>query len=193
MKDKTLWKEHEWIEARKMLEEARPELTKTKRDEDDVQQKNVAFEVGDEIKHRTLQQNGQIIEKKNNNEYVIQVGMMRITAKRKDLIFVQKASNEKEDAATRPVSHMITSSRGPVKTELDLRGERYEDAMLKLEKYIDDALVQGYPRVSIIHGKGTGALRKGVDKFIQSHPYITSHRLGAQNEGGSGVTIIELG
>lgn len=191
MKDKAMWKEHEWIEARKMLDEAQPELVKEEKVED-VRADQRELEVGDEIKHKTLQQTGQVIEKKNKNEYVIQVGVMKITAKRKDLIFVKKAKDEREDSPTRPVSHMITTSGGTVKTELDLRGERYEDALLKLEKYIDDALVQGYPRVTIIHGKGTGALRKGVEKFIQSHPYIKSHRLGGQNEGASGVTVIEF-
>src|SRR5699024_4704238 len=193
MKDQTAWKEHEWIEARKMLEEARPELAHERKGQENVQQENVELEVGDEIKHKTLHQTGEIIEKKNNNEYIIQVGMMKITAKRKDLIFVKKSSHEKKDSPPRAASHTFTSSGTTVKTELELRRERYEDAMVKLERYIDDDIVQGYPRVSIIHGKGTGALRKGVEKFIRSHPYITSHRLGKQNEGGSGVTIIELG
>lgn len=191
MKDKTLWKEHEWIEARKMLDEAQPSLLKTEKINEKTTDKE-ELEVGDQIKHQTLQQIGTIIEKKNKQEFVIQVGNMKITAKRKDLIFVKKAEKEKEDAPSRPVSHMITSSGGSVKSELDLRGERYEDAMLNLEKYIDDALVQGYPRVTIIHGKGTGALRKGVEKFIKTHPLIKSHRLGGENEGGSGVTVIEL-
>src|SRR5699024_12345921 len=107
-----------------------------------------------------------------------------------DLTFVGKKKQEVEE----PVRHVarVMSSGATVKPELDLRGERYEDAMARLEKYIDDALLQSYPRVTIIHGKGTGALRKGVEQFIQTHPHIKSHRLGAHNEGGSGVTVIEL-
>lgn len=73
-----------------------------------------------------------------------------------------------------------------------MRGERFEDAMSKLEKYIDDALLAGYAKVSIIHGKGTGALRKGVQKISDDHPSITSSRPGSSGEGGSGVTIIEF-
>mgnify|MGYP001163261180 FL=1 len=189
MKDRALFKEHEWIEAKKMLEEAKPELTK----EDDIIDDKTEMEelsVGDEIKHKTLQQTGQIIEKKNKNEYVIQIGMMKITAKRKDLIFVEKQTEDVKEEQ-RPITRVVTAA-DDVKTELDLRGERYEDAMNILEKYIDDALVRGYPRVTIIHGKGTGSLRKGVEKFIQSHPYIKNYRLGAANEGGSGVTIVEF-
>ncbi|HLR43475.1 MAG TPA: endonuclease MutS2 [Pseudogracilibacillus sp.] len=187
MKDQAGFKEHEWIEARKMLEEAQPHLVET---EKETVQETTELEVGDEIKHRTLQQTGEIIEKKGKNEFIIQVGMMKITAKRDDLTFVGKKKQEVEE----PVRHVarVMSSGATVKPELDLRGERYEDAMARLEKYIDDALLQSYPRVTIIHGKGTGALRKGVEQFIQTHPHIKSHRLGAHNEGGSGVTVIEL-
>lgn len=187
MKDQAGFKEHEWIEARKMLDEAQPHLIEEAKE---TVQETRELEVGDEIKHRTLQQTGEIIEKKGKNEFIIQVGMMKITAKRADLSFVGKKKAEKAE----PVQHVarVMSSGASVKPELDLRGERYEDAMLCLEKYIDDALLQSYPRVTIIHGKGTGALRKGVEAFIKTHPRIKSFRLGAHNEGGSGVTVIEL-
>lgn len=187
MKSQAGFKEHEWIEARKMLEEAQPHLVEK---EKETIQETRELAVGDEIKHRTLQQTGEIIEKKGKNVFVIQVGMMKITAKRDDLTFIGKKKQEKEEA----VRHVarVMSSGATVKPELDLRGERYEEAMARLEKYIDDALLQSYPRVTIIHGKGTGALRKGVEQFIQTHPHIKSHRLGEHNEGGSGVTVIEL-
>lgn len=189
MKDKTMWKEHEWIEARKMLEEAQPQLVQTSSKDESTQEKAVQLEVGDEIKHRSLHQLGEIIEKNNDREFVVQIGMMKVTAKADELTFVRKQKEEERPA----VSHMLqTNSQRTVKTELDLRGRRYEDAMSDLEKYLDDALVQGYGRVTIIHGKGTGALRKGVEHFIRSHPYVKDARLGAQNEGGSGVTIVEL-
>ena len=190
MKDKAMWKEHEWIEAKKMLDEAKPELLSHEEQHEDEKEDHVELAVGDEIKHKTLQQTGQIIEQKNKNEFVIQIGMMKITAKRKDLIYLGK---QKEDIIEeqRLITRVVTAS-DDVKTELDLRGERYEDAISKLEKYIDDALVRGYPRVTIIHGKGTGSLRKGVEKFIQSHPFVKNYRLGSANEGGSGVTIVEF-
>src|SRR5699024_1828501 len=164
MRDKTNWKEHEWIEAQKMLDEAQPNLVPKKKGKENKE--TGELEVGDEIKHRTIQQPGHIIEKKNKDEYIIQVGMMRLTAKRKDLTFIRK-SNDKDE--TEPaVTHMVkTSSNQAVKTELDLRGKRYEEAIGDLEKYIDEAIMQGHARVTIIHGKGTGALRKGVEQFIR--------------------------
>lgn len=191
MKDQSLWKEHEWIEARKMLEEAQPELTDSTPENTPGKPEKGAqdIQVGDEIKHQTLHQYGEVVEKKNDKEYIIQVGQMKMTAKKKDLEFIRKKEAEQPEAVTHVVKKASTSN---VKPELDLRGERYEDAMQQLEKYIDDALMQGYPRVTIIHGKGTGALRKGVEQFIRSTPAIKHHRLGAQGEGGSGVTVLEL-
>lgn len=190
MKDNAMWKEHEWIEAKKMFDEAKPELIESEKAYEEVEEEKKELAVGDEIKHKTLQQTGQIIEQKNKNEYIIQIGMMKITAKRKDLIYLGKKKQEIEEEQL-PLTRVVTAT-DTVKTELDLRGERYEDAVSRLEKYIDDALVRGYPRVTIIHGKGTGSLRKGVEKFLQSHPYVKHFRLGSANEGGSGVTIVEF-
>ena len=79
-----------------------------------------------------------------------------------------------------------------VKMELDLRGERYEDALARVEKYLDDALLSNYHQVSIIHGKGTGALRQGVQQYLKKHPRVKSYRFGEAGEGGSGVTVAEL-
>jgi DNA mismatch repair protein MutS2 len=86
----------------------------------------------------------------------------------------------------------VRGSDSHVKTELDLRGKRYEEAMAEVEKYLDDALLAGYHQVSIIHGKGTGALRKGVSKLLEHHPHVKGSRMGAQGEGGSGVTVVQL-
>lgn len=189
MKDQTAWKEHEWIERRKQLEEAQPELVQEEKDRTETSGETKDLEVGDEIKHKLLQQQGQIIEKKAKGEFVIQMGAMRVTAKQKDLLLLKRVRREEPEA---PVTHSVKTST-TVKPELDLRGERYDDALHKLEQYIDDALLEGYHQVTIIHGKGTGALRKGVENFIATHPRIKSYRLGAHNEGGSGVTVIEFG
>ena len=79
-----------------------------------------------------------------------------------------------------------------VSLELDLRGERYDNALARVEKYIDDALLASYPRVSIIHGKGTGALRVGVQEYLRNHRSVKSIRFGDHGEGGIGVTVVEL-
>src|SRR5690625_1565958 len=190
MKERATWKEHEWIEARKSLEDAQPSLVRDEDIKNTSTSKDIELKIGDEIKHRTLQQHGEIIEQKNNKEFVIQVGTMKLTAKKTDLIFI-KRDNHQPSENVEMTSRVVTSD-APVKTELDIRGERYEEALHKLDKYIDDAVVSNYSRVTIVHGKGTGALRKGVNEFLQQNRHVTSFRLGTANEGGTGVTIIEL-
>lgn len=187
MKVQTDLKEHEWIEAKKMLEEAQPNLSAEKPEVKKAPQSKEKLESGDDVKVLSLNQNGTIIEQINDNEYLVQIGIMKVNVKRKNL---QKANTPKK-SMTKPLA-TIKGSNYHVKTELDLRGERFEDASLKLEKYIDDAVLAGYQKVSIIHGKGTGALRKGVQNFAKTHPSVASYHLGSQGEGGSGVTILEL-
>lgn len=189
MKHQSALKEHEWIEARKLLDQAKPELSQ-KTQEQTISKRpkqEQTLEVGDEVKLLTLNQNGTILEQVSNNEFQVQVGMMKMKVKRQDLQLLKRDNPVVE----RPLA-TIKGSNYHVKTELDLRGERYEDAIQELEKYVDDALLAGYARVSIIHGKGTGALRKGVQEFAKKHRQIESARPGGMNEGGSGVTIFEF-
>ncbi|MYL72251.1 endonuclease MutS2 [Halobacillus litoralis] len=188
MKSQAQMKEHEWIEARKMFDEAQPELAKKKPKAAPAPKKESReLNPGDEVKLLTLNQQGTIVEQTGKNEYQVQVGVMKVKAKRKELEFVKAKQPYKE----KPMA-TVKGKNFHVKTELDLRGERYEDALNRLEKYIDDALLAGYPRVSIIHGKGTGALRTAVQNFAKNHRSISSHRSGGMNEGGSGVTVLEF-
>src|SRR5699024_6461692 len=125
-----------------------------------LKQSTRTIQFGEKIKHKTLNQNGEVDEKKNNKGSNIHVGQMNMKAKKKELEIVRKKKQEKPEAVTQVVKQASASN---VKPEQDIRGERYEDALQKLEKYVDDAFMQGYPRVTIIHGKGSGALRKGVE------------------------------
>ncbi|WP_371068753.1 endonuclease MutS2 [Sediminibacillus sp. JSM 1682029] len=181
-------KEHEWIEARKMLDEAQPQLAKKRQTTSkEEKQEHQELHPGDEVKLLTINQQGTILEKVNDKEFLVQIGIMKMKAKQKDLQFVKR----EQPLVEKPMA-TVKGSSYRVKTELDLRGERYEDALQQLEKYVDDALLAGYPRVSIIHGKGTGALRNGVQEFAKRHPRITNYRAGGMNEGGSGVTVLEF-
>ncbi|MFG6119027.1 MULTISPECIES: endonuclease MutS2 [Thalassobacillus] len=182
------FKEHEWIEARKTLEDARPELADRKQKEKKpVSKGERKLKSGDEVKVLSLNQTGTIIDVISDNEFQVQVGIMKVKVKRKDLEYIKSEQPLKE----KPMA-TVKGKGYHVKTELDLRGERYEEALHRLEKYVDDAILAGYPQVSIIHGKGTGALRNGVKSFADRHPSVKSHRSGGMNEGGGGVTVLEL-
>ncbi|HLR62648.1 MAG TPA: endonuclease MutS2 [Lentibacillus sp.] len=188
MKTDAQLKEHEWIEARKMFKEAQPDLSAKKSDKPkEHPNEGQELKPGDEIKLLSANQQGTVLEKLNENDYLIQVGIMKVQVKRNEIQLVKHKSPVTET----PLA-TVKGSSYHVKTELDLRGERYEDAMGDLEKYIDDALLAGYPKVFIIHGKGTGALREGVKEFAKNHSRIASDRPGSAGEGGSGVTVLEL-
>jgi DNA mismatch repair protein MutS2 len=79
-----------------------------------------------------------------------------------------------------------------VRRELDIRGLTGEEALPLVDKFIDDAVLSGLHRIDVIHGKGTGALRKKVMEFLGGHPRVKAHRMGEWNEGGAGATVIEL-
>ncbi|HWM77163.1 MAG TPA: Smr/MutS family protein, partial [Methylomirabilota bacterium] len=85
------------------------------------------------------------------------------------------------------------SEAGVVPNELRLIGRTTDEARDLLEKYLDDAFLAGLPSVRVIHGKGTGALRRAVEELLASHPLIISHRPGELHEGGAGATVAVLG
>ncbi|WP_163970172.1 endonuclease MutS2 [Oceanobacillus halotolerans] len=189
MKTESAFKEHEWIEAKKLLDDAKPNLVKKKnKEEKNVNTKEESLQPGDEIILLTVNQQGTVLEKVSDDEYLVQVGIMKAKVKRNDL---KRVKQTRKQQPTRPLA-TVKGNSYHVKTELDLRGQRYEDAIWQLEKYIDDTVLAGYEKVSIIHGKGTGALRKGVQEFATKHPNIKSYRAGSSGEGGSGVTVLEL-
>ena len=76
--------------------------------------------------------------------------------------------------------------------EIDLRGLLGDEAIVQVQTFLDNAYAAGLHRVDIIHGKGTGALRKRISEFVQTYPHVKGFRLGEWNEGGTGVTVVEL-
>lgn len=180
-------KEHQLIDAKKRLQEAAPEL-KTKKKKTPVK-RNVIKEIlpGDEVKVLSFNQKGHIVEKVSEKEYQVQMGIMKMKVSIDDIELIDRPKPvEKKPLAT------VKGTSHHAKPELDLRGERYEDAMLRVEKYLDDAILAGYSRVSIIHGKGTGALRKGVQQLLKKHPQVKTGTMANLNEGGLGNTIVEF-
>ncbi|MCW9131702.1 endonuclease MutS2 [Bacillus paramycoides] len=180
-------KDHELIEAKSRLEGAAPELVKKQK----VNVKNTApkqqLRAGDEVKVLTFGQKGQLLEKVSDTEWNVQIGILKMKVKESNMEYINTPKQTEKKA--------VASVKGRdyhVSLELDLRGERYEDAMMRVEKYLDDAQLASYPRVSIIHGKGTGALRQGVQDYLKKHRGVKNYRYGDMGEGGLGVTVVEL-
>jgi len=180
-------KEHELIEARKRLEEATPlDNNKVLKKAAQVKARAQNLVVGDEVKVLSYGQRGTLLEKVSNTEWVVQMGILKMKISDSDLEYIKP---EKEPIVR---TAGVKNRNGHVKLELDLRGERYEDAILRTEKYIDDALLANYGRVSIIHGVGTGALRQGIQSYLKNNKRVKSFRFGEAGEGGLGVTVVEL-
>lgn len=180
-------KEHELIEARKRLEDATPlDNNKVLKKAAQVKARAQNLVVGDEVKVLSYGQRGTLLEKVSDSEWIVQMGILKMKISDSDLEYIKP---EKE-----PVQRIagVKNRNSHVKLELDLRGERFEDAILRTEKYIDDALLANYGRVSIIHGVGTGALRQGIQNYLKKHKRVKSFRFGEAGEGGFGVTVVEL-
>lgn len=84
------------------------------------------------------------------------------------------------------------SKSAGISTEINLLGCTVDEAVARLDKYLDDAYIARIPQVRIVHGKGTGALRNGVTAYLRGVPYIKSFRLGEIGEGDAGVTIVDF-
>jgi len=91
-----------------------------------------------------------------------------------------------------PVKHVHMIRGETTAKQIDIRGMTIEEAETALDKYLDDAVLSGLHEVLIIHGKGTGALRKGVKAYLQIHPSIKGIRIAELNEGGTGATAVRL-
>ncbi|WP_343363238.1 endonuclease MutS2 [Listeria seeligeri] len=179
-------KEHELIDAKTRLGKAKPK-TINKTIPQAPKQKPHVFKNGDNVRVLSLGQKGTLLNKINKTEWNVQIGIIKMKIKTTDLEYIQPEKPKKQRIIT-----SVHSSDSPAKSELDLRGERYEDALQKVDKYLDEALLAGYPQVAIIHGKGTGALRTGVTEYLKNHRMVKSIRFGAAAEGGNGVTIVEF-
>jgi len=141
---------------------------------------------GDTVWVAGLQATGEITELAGD-EAEVQVGSFRIRAAVGDLELRGRAA--KPEIAEQAVSVPRVASPG---LELHLLGQTTEQMLPRLDKYLNDAYLAGLPQVRIIHGKGTGALRRAVRDFVADHPLAASHRPGDRYEGGEGATVVEL-
>jgi DNA mismatch repair protein MutS2 len=140
---------------------------------------------GDSVHVRDIPQRGEALSGVGEDGKVeVQFGSLRMK------VSIDRIERVEGPSGSQPVA---VSSPGPaVPIELDLRGQRAEEALLKFETYVDDAFRAGLPFVRIIHGKGTGALRAAIRENLTGHPLVRKFESAAPNEGGDGVTIAVL-
>jgi DNA mismatch repair protein MutS2 len=151
--------------------------------------------IGDVVFLDSLNAEGTIVEL-DGREVVVQVGTLRVRAKPGEVRRRNRSERRAAERKTRyevkePADRLPPLAESPG-LELDLRGERVEDALEKLDRYIDAAYMAGLPFGRIIHGKGTGKLREAVRQYLTGHRLVSKSEMGHPNEGGSGVTVVHL-
>ena len=164
-------------------------LTKNEKKNYNVPEKLV---IGDKVKVHSLNQSGVVatLPDKNGN-VTVKTGIMKVTVSIKDLSLDQSDSVIMA-TPKRFASSIKRKKASNVSAEIDLRGCLADEAIDLVDKYLDDAYLAGVSPVTIIHGKGTGALRKAVHTFLKTNAHVKSFRLGQYGEGESGVTVVEL-
>ncbi|MFL2076973.1 endonuclease MutS2 [Marinilactibacillus psychrotolerans] len=179
-------KEHEFIEAQTRLSNLKLEEESLKKNKIlQKQKRKKELKPGDFVQVESLGQKGTIVEKSGNKQWVVQMGMLKMKLNESDLT---PAQQEKEPSYNR--TSLKSTSMGSVSTEIDLRGERVEAALNQLDQYIDQAILSNYPQVTVIHGMGTGAVRKAVQDYLKKHPQVKSYNDAPANQGGNGATIV---
>ncbi|WP_076461227.1 endonuclease MutS2 [Limosilactobacillus caccae] len=148
---------------------------------------------GDAVLVKSYGQYGELLSKRGNHKWEVQIGILKMAIDERDLEKVAKKDLPREkDAQRRPRAAVHTTQTRKTSARLDLRGHRYEQAMSELSDFIDHALLNNLSTVTVIHGKGTGALRKGTQQYLQSNPRVKSFSYAAPNAGGDGATIVNL-
>ncbi len=127
-------------------------------------------------------------------EFTVQAGIIKMTVKLKDVRILPKQKNDNSGGIKydKMSSYSETSGSAAVGLELDIRGMMVDDACIVIENYLSNAVVQGLSEVNIIHGKGTGALRDGVQRYLKGHKLVKNFRIGNYGEGDAGVTVVTL-
>jgi len=147
-------------------------------------------EPGQLVEIPKLQQKGQVLSVPDDNEdLLVQIGIMKVTVNLADL----RLYEEKNKMSGQVYKGNIHSNKAKdIKPEIDLRGMTVDEAIEKLDKYIDDSFLGGLKQLRVIHGKGTGALRAGLLDYLKSHRLVKEYQQGDYYDGGLGVTIVTL-
>lgn len=177
-------------QARQELQDLQREITgrEVSRDEPELKEEELA--IGRRVKVLSLQQTGEILSF-SDQEAVVQVGKIKIHVPLSDLGRGEEQTAGPGGADAGGGGYSVQKS-GIVRTQVDLRGMRLEEALVEVEKMLDDALWAGLKEVSLIHGQGTGRLKQGLRLYLSQHNLVKEYRQGTRPEGGDGVTVVSL-
>ncbi|MGI6710002.1 MAG: endonuclease MutS2 [Bacilli bacterium] len=152
--------------------------------ESDLTESVEEFEINDMVFVKNYNSSGKIIEKKKD-KFLVSIGNATMLLEKNE---IKKIAGNYENTVTNKKIEVAIPKK--ISTNLDLRGKRYEEASILIDKFLDDALLAALGQVSIIHGFGTGTMRKLVLDKLSTNKHIKEYRYGRDGEGGQGVTII---
>jgi DNA mismatch repair protein MutS2 len=149
-----------------------------------------SVKVGSKVRAVSVNQIGTVLEI-NNETVLVQLGILKATLPLSDIELLDETKVKLQTPLKKTgISGLETAAR--ISPEINLLGLIVDDALYQLEKYLDQAILAGLPGFRVIHGKGTGALRQAVQKYLRDNPVVKSVAFAEQNEGGLGATVVEL-
>jgi DNA mismatch repair protein MutS2 len=149
--------------------------------------------VGDRVKVLTLSQNGEILSLPDDKgDLMVQVGRMKVKSNVDDLKLIIDGKSKLPSGGKTTYGQIYKTKARNISISINVQGQNLDDATEEVDKYLDDAYIAGLSEVTIIHGRGEGVLLNGLRSLMKSHKHVASYRKGSYNEGGDGVTIVQI-
>lgn len=154
--------------------------------------KRSELRIGDRVSVVSLGQKGDVASLPDEkDELLVQIGPLKVKVKLSDITKLEKNGVQKR-IETESYSNMYRQKTMNISQEINVIGRTLEDAVMEVDKYLDDAYMSGLPQVTVIHGRGEGILRNGLKQLFRTHAHVESYRPGDYHEGGDGVTVVAL-
>jgi DNA mismatch repair protein MutS2 len=149
--------------------------------------------VGDRVHVNSMNLDGNVLSLPDSKgNLLVQMGILHSQVSLKDITLIESAPEKVKASSATGAGKVKMSKSASVSTEINLLGLTVDEALMELDKYLDDAYLAHLPSVRVVHGKGTGALRKAVHNYLRRQKHVKSFRLGEFGEGDSGVTIVSF-
>ncbi len=149
--------------------------------------------IGDVVLVLSFNLEGKIVSLPNaKGDLTVQMGLMQTQVNKKDIQWISREKKEEDKSKNTQSGKIKMSKAMNIRTDINLIGMRVDEALPELDKYLDDAYLSHLSQVTVIHGRGTGALKEAVHAHLKKLKYVKSYRLGAFGEGDQGVTIVEF-
>jgi len=176
-------------ELRRSLNEANVRLTDRREDPGEPKKSSRPVRAGDTVEILSMGVKASVLAVSEDRTLSLKAGIMKVSAREDEVYLLEEGAPEKPSVSSKSAVALRTMSTSP---EIDLRGMMTDEAIPVLERYLDSAVMAKLERVTIIHGKGTGALRAAVQQSLKTNKAVKSFRLGRYGEGETGVTLVEL-